>query len=286
MPLYGIDTYLRVCAFLATGGIETDYLRTTVEYADGSAYEGRKDLGNTVAGDGKRFRGRGFLQTTGRYNYGRVNKRLGAKLGINFLVNPARLADIDVAVESACIFWQENNLSKYADRGDFKSLSAIVNCGNPKAKPNHWSKRNQLYTVCQMFVPKDFSFAPTATVEPVVLTPTKSDGDGNTDVPTTTTTPAIEPTQDSEKSTVKEISEKYLKHCPKDKIGNVASVVAARAGGSITTAWASGLHGKILLIVAALSIIGFTAYALYYYLPRITGWFKDLVDPLLPNTNE
>lgn len=303
LPLYGINTDKRVNAFLATGGIETDYLKTTVEYASGADYEGRKSLGNTVPGDGKRFRGRGFFQTTGRYNYGRVNQRLGGKLGINFLVNPARLAEIDVAVESACIFWQENNLNKYADRNEFKQLSAVVNCGNPRATPNHWSKRKRLYEVCQMFVSKDFAFAPAqnpvvTTVigdssyttqqpvapEPVVLTPTNSDGDGKTDLPT------VEPTSEAEKSKVKEFSEKYLKHCPTDTVKNVCGTVAARVGATVgstgLTVWEMGLPGKIILIVAALSIIGFTAYALYYYTPRIINWIKDLVDPLLPNTNE
>lgn len=148
LPLYGINTHLRVSAFLATGGIETDYLRVTTEYASGAAYEGRKDLGNTVEGDGRKFKGRGFFQTTGRYNYSRVNRLLGAKLGIDFLKTPERLAEIDVAVESACIFWKENNLAKYADSKEFKKFSAVVNCGNPNRRPNHWAQRNELYSKC------------------------------------------------------------------------------------------------------------------------------------------
>lgn len=162
LPLYGIDSFKRVCAFLATGGVETDYLRTTTEYASGAAYERREDLGNTQKGDGRKFKGRGFFQTTGRYNFGRVNERLGKKLGINFLAFPERLSEIEVAIESACIFWQENDLEKYADNGNFKAFSAVVNCGNPDRKPNHWEKRKACYAQCLNVIPKDFSFRPFA----------------------------------------------------------------------------------------------------------------------------
>ncbi|MCD9186741.1 MAG: hypothetical protein LUM44_09925 [Pyrinomonadaceae bacterium] len=165
LPLYGIHSLKRVCAFLATGGVETDYLRTTTEYASGKAYEGREDLGNTQKGDGRKFKGRGFFQTTGRYNFGRVNKRLGKKLGIDFLAFPERLSEIEIAVESACIFWEENELAKYADAGNFKAFSAVVNCGNPKKKPNHWAKRNTCYAQCLNVIPKDFSFSATSPLQ-------------------------------------------------------------------------------------------------------------------------
>lgn len=159
LPKYQINSYLRICAFLGNCGIETDYFKTTIEYATGDDYEGRLGLGNTRRGDGRRFKGRGLTQTTGRDNYEDVQSGIGEKLGIDVIKNPEKLAEIEIAVESACIFWKENNLNKYADRGEFKSLSAIVNRGDKSKTPLHWAKRNELYSLCKRRVPKDFSFS-------------------------------------------------------------------------------------------------------------------------------
>src|SRR5690348_12889694 len=65
----GIDTPLRLCHFMAQLAHESAHFGVTREFASGAAYEGRQDLGNTTAGDGKRYRGRGLIQTTGRANY-------------------------------------------------------------------------------------------------------------------------------------------------------------------------------------------------------------------------
>src|SRR5690349_23587399 len=65
----GIDTPLRLCHFMAQLAHESAHFSVTREFASGAAYEGRKDLGNTLPGDGRRYRGRGLIQTTGRRNY-------------------------------------------------------------------------------------------------------------------------------------------------------------------------------------------------------------------------
>jgi putative chitinase len=159
LPKYGIDTHLRICAFLGNCGIETDYFKTTVEYASGDAYDTMTGLGNTPErdGDGRLYKGRGLTQTTGKYNYEQLNKKIGKRLGIDFVKNPERLAEVEIAVESACIFWDDHGLNAYADRKEFQQLSGIVNRGTPNKLPLQWPKRNELYSKCLRYIPRDIS---------------------------------------------------------------------------------------------------------------------------------
>jgi predicted chitinase len=157
LPQYGITTQPRISAFFANCGVETDFFKTTVEYASGVDYEGRHDLGNTKPGDGRRFKGRGLSQTTGRYNYEAFQDAIGEELGIDVVKNPELLAKVDIAVESACVFWRDHDLNSYADKGQFRELSGIVNRGNKNLMPNHWAKRNELYSRCRRYLPADLT---------------------------------------------------------------------------------------------------------------------------------
>lgn len=115
-PAYEIDTPQEYCHFLAQACHETDHFKTLREYASGKAYEGRLDLGNTQAGDGIKFRGRGIFQTTGRANY----LQLGIKKGRRdlFINTPELLEQPEYAVWSACEYWKTRGLNDAANHAD------------------------------------------------------------------------------------------------------------------------------------------------------------------------
>ncbi|RKH68288.1 glycoside hydrolase family 19 protein [Corallococcus llansteffanensis] len=79
-------------------------------------------LGNTEPGDGFRFRGRGFIQITGRSNY----KKYGELIGHNIVDNPDLALLVDVSSLVAAAFWHENGLNRLADRAGFEAVEAIT----------------------------------------------------------------------------------------------------------------------------------------------------------------
>lgn len=78
-------------------------MRPITEYASGKAYEGRKSLGNTEKGDGVRFKGRGFVQLTGRRNYAKMS----AVVGVDLIANPELALD-PVYAAKIMFFGMEN----------------------------------------------------------------------------------------------------------------------------------------------------------------------------------
>ena len=127
MPKYGIDKPLRQRHFLAQLLQESGQFRYVIEIASGQAYEGRKDLGNTQAGDGIKFKGRGLIQITGRSNYGKVSQALFGDERL--LDTPELLEQPRFAVESACWFWKVNNLNNWADQDEITMITRRINGG-------------------------------------------------------------------------------------------------------------------------------------------------------------
>lgn len=155
MDAYDITTPERQAMFLANVGHETAGLKYLAELGGDdylSRYNGRADLGNTQAGDGPRFKGRGLLQTTGRANYRALTKRLRSR-GIDcpdFEDEPQKLEQPQWAALSAADYVGMRNLNAKADAGDFLGYCIGVN-GRNKATglPNGWRERTDLYVAAQ-----------------------------------------------------------------------------------------------------------------------------------------
>ena len=126
MKKYKINTPLRAAHFIAQIGHETASLLYMEEIADGSQYEGRADLGNTQPGDGKRFKGRGLIQLTGRANYVAYSKDCGT----DYVANPTAIATDPFAnVDVACWYWNKRKINQLADKDDVKAVTKAVNGG-------------------------------------------------------------------------------------------------------------------------------------------------------------
>lgn len=115
---------------LATAHWETDRLNAMEEYASGSAYEGRADLGNDQPGDGLRFKGRGFPMLTGRKNYA-----WASTLGVGDLVaQPHEASDPDISARILFIGMMTGaftgvGLGRFINSGkvDFINARKVVN---------------------------------------------------------------------------------------------------------------------------------------------------------------
>lgn len=125
MQEFDIITPLRQTHFLGQLGHESDGFVALEEYASGAAYEGRKDLGNVRPGDGRRYKGRGPLQLTGRDNY----RRYGQILGLDLEGNPELAAQPDVGARIAALYWHLNKLNAFADRDDLRAITRRINGG-------------------------------------------------------------------------------------------------------------------------------------------------------------
>lgn len=122
---YHVNTDLRLAHFLAQICHESDHFNTLEEYADGSAYEWRKDLGNVRRGDGRRYKGRGVIQLTGRANY----RRYGEILGLDLENNPELAETPEVSVLTALEYWKQKKLNSLADEDNVKRITKLINGG-------------------------------------------------------------------------------------------------------------------------------------------------------------
>ena len=102
------------------------------------AYANRMGNGDEASGDGWRFCGRGLLQVTGHDNY----QAFADSIQTDINEVPAYLQTFEGAVQSACWFWENNNLNHWADAGNIEKMTQIINGGqlgidDRRARYNH-----------------------------------------------------------------------------------------------------------------------------------------------------
>jgi putative chitinase len=156
LPEYDINTPKRVAAFIAQCAHESSNFRTlrenlnyraesllkvfpkyfkTITEANSYArqpekiankiYGGRMGNGPESSGDGWRYRGRGLIQLTGKNNY----QAFADSIETNIEEIPDYLLTFEGAVQSACWFWETNNLNRWADQGDILTMTRRINGG-------------------------------------------------------------------------------------------------------------------------------------------------------------
>ena len=124
---FGINTPLRAVHYLAQVFHESAALRYTEEIASGKAYEGREDLGNTQKGDGVKFKGRGFIQITGRANY---QAYANSEYCVGDLMkHPEWLSKSPGNQKASMWFWKTKRLNELADKDDIRAITKKVNGG-------------------------------------------------------------------------------------------------------------------------------------------------------------
>ena len=108
-------------------------------------YGGR--LGNTLPGDGYKYRGRGIFQITGKGAY----KEYGDKLSLDLVNNPELAAIPANSIKIAIAYWNDLKLSNWADSDDILAVSRGINGGNPKRniQPNGMVDRKSWYAKIQ-----------------------------------------------------------------------------------------------------------------------------------------
>lgn len=95
------------------------------EYSTGVQYEGRKDLGNLNVGDGVKYKGRGFIQLTGRSNYAIY----GQKLGIDLIKKPELALQPDVAARIMVYYFRDNGCFNACNAKNWVLVRRLVNGG-------------------------------------------------------------------------------------------------------------------------------------------------------------
>jgi putative chitinase len=156
LPDYDINTPLRVAHFIAQCAHESGnfvFIKENLNYRADSlmktfkryfptldlaqqyekkpekianrVYANRMGNSDEASGDGWRYCGRGLIQLTGKDNY----TFFAGSLGISVEDASEYLATFEGAAQSACWYWEQNNLNRFADANDVRGLTRAINGG-------------------------------------------------------------------------------------------------------------------------------------------------------------
>jgi predicted chitinase len=155
MPRYYPQRRWRQCTtvdhiamWMAQVGHESGGLKYMEEIADGSAYEGRPGLGNTQPGDGRRFKGRGPIQITGRRNYTKLSRwahSRGLVPSPTFFVDqPQELASDTYGFIGVVWYWTvaRPQINSLCDKNDLEGVTRAINGGlnGLDDRRNRWNR--------------------------------------------------------------------------------------------------------------------------------------------------
>lgn len=146
---FDIDNSQRWAHYLAQIAHESMEFRYTEEIASGARYDTGAlavKLGNTPAkdGDGQKYKGRGLMQLTGKYNYTEYKKFCG----FDVLKHPELLAKPVGAIRSSMWIWRKKNLNYYADIDALLTITKLINGGT-----NGYSERKKYYNRARRAIP-------------------------------------------------------------------------------------------------------------------------------------
>jgi putative chitinase len=121
---YKAESLCRVWPRYFNAGNANDYAHNPEKIAN-RAYGGRMGNGDEASGDGWKYCGRGLIQLTGKSNY----QAFADSIETDISEIPAFLQTFEGAIQSACWFWENNNLNRWADAGDIEKMTKIINGG-------------------------------------------------------------------------------------------------------------------------------------------------------------
>lgn len=130
---FGIDSPKRIRHFMAQISHESGGFRHMNEQRSDASAEAKygkgtrvgRILGNTQPGDGAKYKGRGYIQLTGRSNY----EQMSAATGYDLVNNPELAARPDIALRIAAAFWKSRGLSRLADGDNLREITRRINGG-------------------------------------------------------------------------------------------------------------------------------------------------------------